>query len=449
LRIGRASLAALAFAALTGPQVRAETAPLGNTAGSPAQAAWSRYRDTLAQYRERFLASDLARDPVLRAQALYYLQSQEAVAFNMYVASRTNYPAIYKTAFFMPLELSWGMPNPDFRSQNGFIDGGHTYRVWGKVNGIRWATLQVSRGFWGDEAQDTIANVDFDDLPKDRAGNFEIFLGPTPPATAGRYWIRTDPQDRNTWLALREVAYDWQRDTPMEIHIEMLDRKPGAAIYPDEQDLANRIDKARKYLGFNFDFTLAGAHRYRLPDNAAPGGPGKQVGQGPEDRYLVNAFRADSTAASRKQGGNPLGYWVGMMYDVAPEEALIIEMTPIEARYWGFQLGSVWGQTTDYSYHQSSLNSEQARIDKDGKFRAVLSLADPGVPNWLDPAGLATGFALLRFYKSDGIAVPTVTRVRVADLPEHLPSNTPVVLPSQRAASLLERQRSSLRRFGQ
>src|SRR3546814_3501739 len=41
--------------------------------------------------------------------------------------------------------------------------------------------------------------------------------------------------------------------------------------------------------------------------------------------------------------------------------------------------------------NHSSLNDAQARVDKDGLFRAVISAQDPGVPNWLDTAGNASG----------------------------------------------------------
>jgi hypothetical protein len=137
-----------------------------------------------------------------------------------------------------------------------------------------------------------------------------------------------------------------------------------------------------------------------------------------------------------------------MQYEVEPGEALIIEMPPIKGRYWGYQLGTVWGQTTDYAFHHSSINMKQAMIDGDGRFRAVLSLKDPGVPNWLDPAGIPVGSTLLRAYKTESFKLPTVTRVRLSELRKHLPSNTPVVTPEQRKEQLTGRRRSVMKRFG-
>ena len=159
--------------------------------------------------------------------------------------------------------------------------------------------------------------------------------------------------------------------------------------------------------------------------------------------------RFDEALGGRQQGGSPLGHWFMMVYDIQPDEALVVEMPAVAARYWGIQLASVWGQTTDYSYHQSSLNCAQARLDADGRFRAVIALRDPGVPNWLDPAGLPLGSAVLRFYKADEVVAPGVTRVPLAALRRHLPPDTPAVTPAQRRTQLDARRAASLRRYGQ
>jgi hypothetical protein len=404
----------------------------GQTGASPAQAAWLEYRDMLAAQREALLASAFGQHPLLRAQGLYFLQSQEASAFNIYVAPRPQFPALYVQSFFMPFELSWGMPNPDFLNHNGFIDGAHTYRIWGNCKGGYWSTIQVFRGFWGDDVQGTVANIDFDEIPVSAEGDFEIFLGPNPPVeTGGKYWVSLEPEARNMMLAMRETFYDWSRDTPMEIHIECLDRDPGVALYFDEDELARRVARARKWAEFNFNFSFGQAQAAAQGErNVFTGGPG-------------------SDANSKQAGGNPLGAWIRMVYDIQPGEALIIEGPVAEARYWGVQLGSVWSQTTDFSYHQSSLNGAQMQVDADGRYRAVLALQDPGVPNWLDPAGVPIGVALLRYYKFEAAPIPEVKKVKLADLRAHLPKETPLVTPQQRSLVIEARRRASLRRYGQ
>jgi hypothetical protein len=404
----------------------------GAWAQTPVEAASQRLAETVAQDRAILLASEPAKDPQLRAEGLYLLQAMQVMGFNCYVAPRQQYPALYVQSMYMPLELSWGMTNPDFLYHHGYIDGAHTYRIWGNRRGNFWATIQVNRGFWGDDVGGVEANVDFDALPTTPDGSFEIFLGPQPPQHAeGQYWVKLDPTIHNYNLDIRETFYDWVKDRPLDIHIETLDRAPDTPTFFNEDELAARIDKERKWFSAVFNFTMKSETVSIF---------------GPDGAAKVNKFT--NHAEGRQQGGNPLGYWITMAYEIAPDEALIIDTPPIKARYWGYQLGTVWGQTTDFAYHQSSLNGAQAVPDSDGHVRAVLSMKDPGVPNWLDPAGIPRGSTLLRIYKADGYVIPTVTRVKLADVRRLLPPSTPAVTPEERAATLRARQ-AALRWYGQ
>src|SRR3546814_14025422 len=94
----------------------------------------------------------------------------------------------------------------------------------------------------------------------------------------------------------------------------------------------------------------------------------------------------------------------------------------------------------------SSTNGHYARISPDGKFRAVVALEDPGVPNWLDPAGFTEGTIYGRWYACDTCPTPTIRRVPVSTLRDHLPPDPPVVTPQERAAPLQARVRGCQRR---
>ena len=55
------------------------------------------------------------------------------------------------------------------------------------------------------------------------------------------------------------------------------------------------------------------------------------------------------------------------------------------------QLTDELWSSVDWQNRQSSLNGYTAKLDKDGKFGAVISAQDPGAPNWLDNMGLKRG----------------------------------------------------------
>jgi hypothetical protein len=134
-------------------------------------------------------------------------------------------------------------------------------------------------------------------------------------------------------------------------------------------------------------------------------------------------------------------------YELAPDEALIVEsQVPRTCLYWSTILTNDIYETTDWVNNQSSLNDSQARVDSDGVVRFVVSLQDPGIPNWLDAAGYPTGAIQGRWTECDGTPIPKVTKVHLADLRKVLPSETPVVTPSQREAIIRERRAHFLSR---
>ena len=130
------------------------------------------------------------------------------------------------------------------------------------------------------------------------------------------------------------------------------------------------------------------------------------------------------------------------------DEALVVSFTPpSDAHYWGFQLYNWWGESWDYANRQCSLNGHQAVIDTDGVFRAVISHADPGVANWLDPAGHREGILAPRFLGSSGAPTPECTLVPVANLKSVLPADTSTVTPNERREQLRRRRDAVWRRF--
>ena len=100
----------------------------------------------------------------------------------------------------------------------------------------------------------------------------------------------------------------------------------------------------------------------------------------------------------------------------------------------------------EYVYRHSSTNGHFAHVASDGRFYAVLSLQDPGVPNWLDTAGFQQGTIYGRWYDCDSHPMPSLKRVKFSEIRKHLPADTPVVTPQERAAALAARVAACQRR---
>jgi hypothetical protein len=161
----------------------------------------------------------------------------------------------------------------------------------------------------------------------------------------------------------------------------------------------------------------------------------------------MNQFVSFYGDASRG-GATPLAQYGQAVYELAEDEALIIETENPDAPYWGVSLGTWWWETIDPTNYQSSINGHQAVLDSDGKFRAVLTRRDPGVPNWLDPVCWDVGIILVRWYRAAKEQHITTKKVSLAQVREHLPADTPVVTPAQRAEEIDRRRRAVMGWYG-
>jgi len=157
----------------------------------------------------------------------------------------------------------------------------------------------------------------------------------------------------------------------------------------------------------------------------------------------MNAANAASLATG---GGQATNVYSGGVFDLGPDEALLIEnAVPVVPQYSGFHLSNLWGESLDFANHQSSLNIFQAEADADGVRRYVIAHRDPGVPNWVDTTGLPQGFLTFRWaYSELPPQLPTVkvTKVREGEIRKHLPSGTRTVSASERREAIRVRHYS-------
>ena len=159
----------------------------------------------------------------------------------------------------------------------------------------------------------------------------------------------------------------------------------------------------------NLDFFLQFA-RPESPNTFNPPFDGTAMGAAAENRPVMGSFQ------------------------IAPDEALIVEVEPPEGLYWSYSIGNPWWETIDYARHQSSLNGHQAVIDDDGVLRVVIAHSDPGLANWLDTAGHSEGPVILRCVRTEMPTVPTTRVVKMADVIASVPAGTRRITREERAA---------------
>ena len=82
---------------------------------------------------------------------------------------------------------------------------------------------------------------------------------------------------------------------------------------------------------------------------------------------------------------------------VGPDQALVMRGRFPRCRFSNVVLWNHRLQTPPYRYRRVSLNRNQIEYERDGSFKIVVAHRDPGVPNWIDAAGLPTGMVFWRF----------------------------------------------------
>jgi hypothetical protein len=148
--------------------------------------------------------------------------------------------------------------------------------------------------------------------------------------------------------------------------------------------------------------------------------------EGCTNRFVGERFQGHGGIAAQM-------YYQGL-FEFEADEALILESElPESVNYWSVQLVDPFYSAIDFIGHSAAYNGRQARIDPDGKVRFVVAACDPGVPNWLEPAGWCQGGMFWRWHSASSFPVPAVRRVPLASLREHLPVDTPAIAPERRA----------------
>ena len=375
--------------------------------------AWNHLLERLRRAGDVVLSDSVPQEPADVASGFRHLLVLLGVGIDELLRRGLDrVPAIKPSA--MDAALKWGMECPDCIYVGSALRGGTTYRLWGNRGSARYVGLQVMAGMG------STANALLDEFELDAEGNFEIILSAEP--HEGN-WLPLD--EGATMLVVRHFFYDWEHEDPVTMSIESRSAPPTVDEHSQvapEAVVARQVIALGDFVEENLNFFL-GFSNPEHPNTFLPPLDGTAMGAAAENRPVIGSWK------------------------LAPDEALIIEVTPPEGLYWSYSLGNIWWETIDYGNRQSSLNGFQAVVDDDGKVRVVVAHQDPGVANWLDTAGHSEGPIILRCVRTESAPVPDTRVVPFDRLVEALPPGTRWVSPGEREAAIDIRRRAVSRRF--
>ncbi|MNF36953.1 hypothetical protein D3C84_178610 [compost metagenome] len=378
---------------------------------------WADYVDLLKAAAEVEHQLWDPQDPQLRAELYRQFAMNLSQGYFLYFQADPDHPdwAPFENSVFL------AQPNPDAVYHYSAVSGSGIYRVQGNRGNVPVAGFATGKNMIGmaNPPGPGFNNYDLDMLEIAEDGSFEVIFSNERPQGHTGNWLYLHPESR--FLLLRQFSYDWGHERDVRVAIERLDHdelKPSMSVEAIDQQLRE----------------LFGGYVKRLSQLC------QGIVRNSRDSRPLHQMQLVTYSELGNGDDWPQAYYE-CVYELQPGEALILETElPQQHVYWNVQVvDALWNQV-ELVHRQSSLNGHQAHLDSDGRFRAVLSVEDPGIANWLDCGGNLRGMLIGRWYRSSSHPTPTLTKVKFAELHRHLPADTPRTTPAQRAEALRTRR---------
>jgi len=313
----------------------------------------------------------------------------------------------------------WGIDNPDSVYRVIPISGEERYEIRGQVGEHRMTENYFT--LW-DANMGTVNVLNGRTMQVDSDGSYTITVD-AEPANGRPNHVQTSAEAHEFYI--RDVLLDWGRDDPNHIEVQRLGGPPATPA----RTLDQQAQATAAMMEYFANFTGKLSHGvYKMPAN-----------------HFNLAWSADKIGAMRNQ------VYVMGRFDLAPDEAFVVDLNDGGAEYFTVPLSNVWGTTLDICDRTGSLNKAQSVPNDDGTYTYVIAPADPGVANWIDSDGLREGILTLRMaeFGATGPREDLGARGRVVKL-DQLDAEVPTlrrVTPAERAAELADRRKAYLRRL--
>ena len=350
--------------------------------------SWAEFCDSLKRAGNVVLDECVPMDPFLRAEGYRYLTRLLRGAFESFVEDGDpQAPELQRVAHET---VKMGADNPDNHYLSAPVSGKYTYRIRGKRGTVHYLGFGTQEGSYGATGSlDTVGYLDDAQLKLEPDGSFEIALSVEP--QPGN-WLRMSPKTRT--LVVRQSFLDKSKETRADLVIERTDG-PHQPRPVSAQTMDRTLISSAKFVEGCSKLFLDWTAGFRARPNELP--------------------RFDPGVAERAGGVPNIAYYHGY-WQLGPDEALVIEVTPPPCDYWNFQLNNFWMESLDYRYFQISVNNGTAKLEPDGSVRVIVAHEDPGKGNWIDTCGHELGTMCWRWVRATEQPAPQTRVVRWDEL---------------------------------
>jgi hypothetical protein len=322
----------------------------------------------------------------------------------------------------------WGIDNPDNVYRLIPVDGESKYEISVRTHApgpIQYSFL-VYDSFVGEDGRqahlDTpVAGLRDRDVKVEADGSFKITVDNTP-ANGRDNHIQTNDSARV--LLVRNTFNDWRHQIPLDVSV----RRFGAPTHDPltDQEVAVR---AAGLLNSATETILGW------------------------EKAGFAATKAVNTISKPAARGGGWGFAAHGNFKIADDEALVVTLDPLGAKYVGFDLTNPWLVSLEHIRGTGSLNNEQIQRSPNGSITYVIAAKDPGVYNWLSTSGFHTGNILIRWQvlpestTAADAAIQSVKVVKLSALSAALPAETQRVDSAERRRLIDQRATAYAHRY--
>jgi hypothetical protein len=352
--------------------------------------AWDEFCDVLKKAGQVLLRDDLSPTLFDRAEGHRYLLRLLRAGSQTFGERTGPQHPVFRA---MPALVKMGIDNPDNYYLGAAVTGDHSYRIRGRRGTIHYMSFAAQNQNFA--ARDRITggagHLNDAEIQQEPDGSFEIVASQK--EQPGN-WLKMNPD--TSMILLRQTFLDRRKETPVEVEIECLESEGPPAPMDASQVEGMLMGSAMYAIGCASWFV----DWVRDMKAKAP----------------VNHFHFPDLENHRLLGGDPnIRMWLGL-WELGPDEALVIEATPPNCHYWNFQLANIWAESLDYEFRRVHINNGEAVLRDDGSFQLVVAHEDPGHPNWIDTAGHHHGTMALRWVRTDAHPEPQCRVVKLSEL---------------------------------
>lgn len=282
------------------------------------------------------------------------------------------------------------MDNPDFRYWVADIADDRAYRITGRRGDAQYVSITAYRAGGTLEAG-AVARIDSDAMTFDADGRFEVVVARARPAGAGD-WLPLAEGASVLWV--RHFHGDVEHDALGDCRIEPVDA-PAPGPYIEPARFAHQVQRLGGAMGAMPKLLAASTKA----DLAAP-----------------NTVRRWVEMTGGAAFTEPNIHYLRGAWQLADDEALVLEGRVPACRYWNVLLYSRYCNSLDHRRRRVSFTGSTAHLDGD-HYRFVIAARDPG-PGFdrLDTEGRPFGMFVFRFLQP--ATEPELPQLRVVRIDE-------------------------------